>query len=57
MVNKTVKPWTKLPKIIWLFWDKGIEKSTLANKLCVENIKYYGEAAGYEIKMLNNSNI
>lgn len=57
MVNKTAKPWTKLPKIIWLFWDKGIEKSTLANKLCVENIKYYGEAAGYEIKMLNNSNI
>ena len=34
-INITAKKWDSLPKIVWLFWDTGISRSTLANKLCV----------------------
>lgn len=33
------KPWKTLPKIIWLFWDQGLNKSGLVNRMCIDNIK------------------
>jgi len=34
-VDKYGKTWDSLPKIIWLYWGTGIEKSSIGNKLCV----------------------
>jgi hypothetical protein len=47
IVNITAKRWESLPRIVWLFWDTGISKSPLANKLCVENIRKNAEEAGF----------
>jgi len=28
-----------LPKILWLFWDKGFDNAPVGNQLCVFNLK------------------
>jgi hypothetical protein len=34
-INQTNEAWTTLPKIIWVFYDRGIENSRLSNQMCV----------------------
>jgi hypothetical protein len=34
-INQTNEPWASLPKIIWVFHDKGIENSPVSNQMCV----------------------
>jgi hypothetical protein len=57
MVNLTAKQWDSLPKIIWLFWNTGIRKASIANKLCIENLKRNAEKSGFVVREINNSNI
>lgn len=34
-INETNEPWTNLPKIIWVFYDRGIENARVSNQMCV----------------------
>lgn len=57
MVNLTAKRWDSLPKILWLFWNKGLKKATIGNLLCIENLKKSAEQSGFEVREINNTNI
>lgn len=34
-INETNEPWSTLPKIIWVFYDKGISQARVSNQICV----------------------
>ena len=55
-VNASGKPWDRLPRIIWLYWDSGIRNAKVANKLCFDNIRRAAALNGFEIRELNDSN-
>lgn len=46
--------WDTLPKIIWLYWDKGHENAPLSNQLQVESIKRRAKQSGFEVKLVND---
>ena len=56
MVDSTARRWEALPKIIWLYWNKGFKHASIGNRLCIENLRKSAEAAGFEVRELNNSN-
>jgi mannosyltransferase OCH1-like enzyme len=57
VVDSNARRWDALPKIIWLFWNKGISQASIGNRLCIENLRRSAEAAGFEVRELNNSNV
>ena len=44
-----------IPKKIWMFWDKGFDKSPSICKLCVQSWKYHNPE--WEINILDNNTI
>lgn len=34
-VKKKAGPWVGLPKIIWVFWDRGLASAPINNQICV----------------------
>lgn len=34
-VNASNEEWSSLPKIIWVFWDKGLSNAKVNNQICV----------------------
>jgi hypothetical protein len=57
VANKEAKRWEKLPKIIWIYWDTGINNSTVGNKLCVDNIRRFAGRSKFEVREVNDSNV
>jgi hypothetical protein len=57
VVNLTAKRWDSLPKIVWLFWNTGIKNASIANKICIENLKRNAEKSGFAVREINDSNI
>ena len=49
--------WTKLPKIIWLFWDKGFSSSHATNQLAKRNIEKYAGMSGFKVIEVNQTNL
>lgn len=56
-VNKTNEAWSSLPKIIWVFWDKGLSNAAVNNQICVENLRRMGKLTGFTVNEVNLSNI
>ena len=56
-MNATNEEWSSLPKIIWVFWDKGLAKAKVNNQICVENLKRMGKISGFTVNEVNNTNI
>lgn len=46
-----------MPKIIWVFWDKGLAKARINNQICVENLKRMAKISGFKVNEVNATNI
>lgn len=57
MINENAKPWNELPKIIWIYWHSGLEKSNIIYKLCADNMKRYGSESGFKVEIVSDSNL
>lgn len=57
VADSNAKRWDALPKIVWLFWNTGISKASIGNRVCIENLKRNAEKSGFEVREVNNSNI
>jgi hypothetical protein len=49
-VNETNEQWLSLPKIIWVFYDKGVAHAPLVTQICVENLKRVGKQSGFDLR-------
>lgn len=45
-----------IPKILWTFWDSGLDSASLFTRMCVNNMQYYTNISGWEFKFLSNKN-
>jgi mannosyltransferase OCH1-like enzyme len=45
------------PKVIWSYWEQGIEAAPFFTKLCVKNRDRIAEAEGWKHVFLSNSNL
>ena len=56
-VNTSAEPWKTLPKIIWVYWDKGLKNSRASTQLCVENLRRMGAISGLVVNEVNDTNL
>jgi hypothetical protein len=53
----TFSKWESLPKKLWIFWDSGVENASAASQLCVLNLVKNAKLAGFEVHLVNDSNL
>jgi hypothetical protein len=41
-MNATNELWMSLPKIVWLYYDKGIAQAPITYQICVERLRRLG---------------
>lgn len=57
VVRADFPTWSKLPRIIWLFWDKGMSSSHATNQLAKRNIERYAAPSGFRVIEVNQTNL
>jgi len=45
------------PRILWTFWDSGYSGMPFFSKLCLNNMAYYAQKSGWELRFLSDANI
>jgi hypothetical protein len=52
--RRVFKSKTKFPRILWCYWHGTIEDATLITRLGLNNMKYYTQQAGWELKIVTS---
>ena len=46
-----------MPKKVWIIWDTGIKNSRATNQLSVDNMRKKAKESGFELTVIDNTNI
>jgi len=46
----------EFPKILWTYWDKGLDNAKLWTKLCLNNLRHFSQMSGFELRFLTDQN-
>ena len=56
-VDKEAGPWVDLPKLIWVYWNEGIENSNIIYQLCADNLRRNGLESGFQLNIVSDDNL
>ena len=56
IIASAESPKVPFPKILWAFWDNGLDNVGLFTKLCVNNMIHYANKSNWEFRFLTKEN-